>query len=59
MIDNQLQGKQLIILVFNTGLFSINAGKCKIMIIPLIYHDQLENISKQINNIINEIIQRK
>ena len=27
--------------------------------IPLIYHEQLENISKQINNIINEIIQQK
>ena len=45
--------------MFNTRLFSINTGKCKIMTIPLIYHEQLENISKQINNIINEIIQQK
>ena len=62
MMNNQLQGEQLInlgIQMLNTGLFSINAGKCKIMGIPLIYHEQLENISKQINNIINEIIQQK
>ena len=62
MMNNQLQGEQLInlgIQMLNTGLFSINAGKCKIMTIPLIYHEQLENISKQINNIINEIIQQK
>ena len=45
--------------MLNTGLFSINTGKCNIMTIPLIYHEQLENISKQINNIINEIIQQK
>ena len=58
----QSQTDQLInlgIQMLNTGLFSINAGKCKIMTIPLIYHEQLENISKQINNIINEIIQQK
>ena len=62
MINNQLQGEQLInlgIQMLNTGLFSINSGKCKIMGTPLIYHEQLENISKQINNIINEIIQQK
>ena len=62
MMNNQLQGEQLInlgIQMLNTGLFSINAGKCKIMTSPLIYHEQLENISKQINNIINEIIQQK
>ena len=62
MMNNQLQGEQLInlgIQMLNTGLFSIKAGKCKIMGIPLIYHEQLENISKQINNIINEIIQQK
>ena len=62
MMNNQLQGEQLInlgIQMLNTGLFSINAGKCKIMTIPLIYHEQLENISKQINNIIYEIIQQK
>ena len=58
----QSQTDQLInlgIQMLNTGLFSINAGKCKIMTIPLIYHEQLENISKQINNIIYEIIQQK
>ena len=62
MMNNQLQGEQLInlgIQMLNTGLFSINSGKCKIMGTPLIYHEQLENISKQINNIINEIIQQK
>ena len=62
MMNNQLQGEQLInlgIQMLNTGLFSINSGKCKIMGTPLIYHEQLENISKQIKNIINEIIQQK